>query len=247
MPARVKEHHRIRTLLFLLLLLSLLAVQAMGRQQRPLSSAEVKQASDTSTVLRVVVSLEKRRLWVVGPAGDTLRAAPVAVGSGRRLTWGGKTWRFATPVGVHTVLSTDVEPPWIRPDWAYVELARQRKLKLDSVGSRFPRPLSNGDSLVVRGAEIGIVSAGVFKPWPFDKDIVIGKTLYMPPLGTAYRAQKGVLGPYRLNLGGSVGLHGTSEHESVGKAVTHGCMRLHDDDITWLYLNVHVGTTVYIY
>jgi hypothetical protein len=241
------QHHRIRILLFVLLLLSLLAVQATGRQQRAFTSAEVKQAADTSTMLRVVVSLQKRRLWVVGPAGDTLRAAPVAVGSGRRLTLGGKAWRFATPIGVHTVRSIDVAPLWIRPDWAYVELARQRKLKLDSVGPRFPRALADGDSLVVRGAEIGVVSAGVFKAWPFDKDIVIGKTLYMPPLGTAYRAQKGVLGPYRLNLGGSVGLHGTSEQESIGKAVTHGCMRLTDDDITWLYLNVPVGTKVYIY
>ena len=69
----------------------------------------------------------------------------------------------------------------------------------------------------------------------------------MPPLGTPYRAQAGVLGPYRLNLGGSVGLHGTSEKESIGKAVTHGCVRLHDDDITWLFLNVPIGTKVYIY
>ena len=31
----------------------------------------------------------------------------------------------------------------------------------------------------------------------------------MPPLGSPYRAQPRVLGKYRLNLGGSLGLHGT--------------------------------------
>jgi lipoprotein-anchoring transpeptidase ErfK/SrfK len=29
--------------------------------------------------------------------------------------------------------------------------------------------------------------------------------------------------------------------------VTHGCVRLADDDIEWLYENVPVGTKVYIY
>jgi hypothetical protein len=247
MRARVAEHHRIRLLLLVLLLLAVLGVRALARQQRPLTSAEVMRAADTSSVMRVVVSIAARRLWVISATGDTLRSAPVAVGSGRRLTLGEKTWRFATPVGVHVIRSTEVGPLWIRPDWAYVELARQRRLKLDSVGTRRPRALANGDSLIVRGAEVGVLRDGAFMPWPSDKDIVIGKVLYLPPLGTPYRAQRGVLGPYRLNLGGSIGLHGTADTGSVGKAVTHGCMRLLDEDVTWLYRNVPIGTLVFIY
>ena len=69
----------------------------------------------------------------------------------------------------------------------------------------------------------------------------------MPPPGTPYRAQRGVLGPYRLNLGGFIGPHGTLDKESVCKAVTHGCMRLLDEDVTWLYRNVPIGTLVFIY
>jgi L,D-transpeptidase YbiS len=30
-------------------------------------------------------------------------------------------------------------------------------------------------------------------------------------------------------------------------AATHGCVRLRDDDIEWLYEHVPVGTKVYIY
>ena len=34
---------------------------------------------------------------------------------------------------------------------------------------------------------------------------------------------------------------------SIGKAATHGCMRLRDEDIEWLYQFVPVGTKIYIY
>ncbi len=42
-------------------------------------------------------------------------------------------------------------------------------------------------------------------------------------------------------------LHGTPHAGSIGASVTHGCVRLADDDIQWLYDNVPVGTKVYIY
>lgn len=230
----------------LLMAMLLLGARALGGQVA-MSSADVRSAADTSTQLRVTIDRSARRLWVIGPSGDTLRSASVAVGSGRQLKVGSRTWRFVTPVGVRSVLSTETDPIWIRPDWAFAELARKRKLRLDSVSSRSPVMLANGDSLVVRGREIGVVSDGVFTAWPVEKDIVIGRVLYLPPAGSAYRGERGVLGPYRLNLGNSIGLHGTNDKASIGKAVTHGCIRLHDDDVTWLYLNVPVGTPVFIY
>jgi lipoprotein-anchoring transpeptidase ErfK/SrfK len=237
-----------RVLLVVALLLVLVGVRALADPQTvPLTSAQVRAAADTTQELRVVISLAARRLWVIDSSGDTLRTASVAVGSGRRLTLGGRTWRFATPVGIRRVLSAEVDPVWIRPDWAYVELARQRELRLDSVTSRHPHALAGGDSLVARGGEIGVVRNGAFAAWPFEKDIVIRGVLYMPPVGSPYRMLRGTLGQYRLNLGNAVGLHGTLEKESIGRAVTHGCMRLHDADVEWLYLHVPVGTPVFIY
>ena len=247
MITRAKEHHRIRVLLLLLLLLAVLGVRAMGAQGPPMTSGQVRAAADTSTQLRVVVSLAARRLWVIGPAGDTMRTASVAVGSGRRLTLNGKSWQFATPVGVRRVQSSETDPVWIRPDWAYVELAKEKRLKLDSVTADRPHALAGGDSLVVRGREVGALMDGAFEPWPYEQDIIIGQVLYMPPLGSPYRVVAGVLGKYRLNLGSGIGFHGTLDTESIGKAVTHGCMRLHDGDVEWLYLNVPVGTPVFIY
>ena len=51
----------------------------------------------------------------------------------------------------------------------------------------------------------------------------------------------------RLDLGEGYLLHGTPYKESLGMAATHGCVRLGDEDIEWLYDHVPVGTRVYIY
>ena len=40
---------------------------------------------------------------------------------------------------------------------------------------------------------------------------------------------------------------GTPYKKSIGMAATHGCIRLNDEDIEWLYDHVPVGTKVYIY
>ena len=243
----MKKHHRVRLLLLLLSLLLVLGVRALAVQQA-MTSAEIRAAADSTRALRVIVSVDQRRVWVVSERGDTLRTAPVAVGTGRRLTAAGKVWRFATPRGVRTVLSTEVDPLWIRPDWAYVELARQKRLRLESISAATPKSLGGGRSLVVRGGVIGVLrDSGVFEPWPAGKDVIIAGVLYLPPPGSSYRAVPGVLGRYRLNLGGSIGFHGTLDKESIGRAATHGCMRLHDDDLEWLFLNVPVGTPVFIY
>ena len=51
------------------------------------------------------------------------------------------------------------------------------------------------------------------------------------------------LGAYWLGLSlGSVGIHGTNAPNSVYQRVTHGCIRLHPEDIAALFPQVHVGT-----
>lgn len=53
------------------------------------------------------------------------------------------------------------------------------------------------------------------------------------------------LGRFWIGLtGGSVGIHGTNVPSSIYGAVTHGCMRLHPDDVAWLFPHVRVGITV---
>ena len=42
-------------------------------------------------------------------------------------------------------------------------------------------------------------------------------------------------------------MHGTNQPDTVGRAVSHGCVRLRNEDIAKLYAMVEVGTPVYIY
>jgi lipoprotein-anchoring transpeptidase ErfK/SrfK len=41
-----------------------------------------------------------------------------------------------------------------------------------------------------------------------------------------------------------IGLHGTPNPESVGKAASHGCIRMHNKDVEELFHQVSVGTPV---
>ena len=55
------------------------------------------------------------------------------------------------------------------------------------------------------------------------------------------------LGRFWLGLSaGSVGIHGTNAPSSIYRTATHGCIRLHPDDIARLFARVAVGTVVHV-
>jgi L,D-transpeptidase ErfK/SrfK len=52
------------------------------------------------------------------------------------------------------------------------------------------------------------------------------------------------LGKFWLGLSlGSVGIHGTNAPATIYRSATHGCIRLHPDDIATLFEDVNVGTS----
>lgn len=61
------------------------------------------------------------------------------------------------------------------------------------------------------------------------------------------RRVKGVLGKFRLRLGDGLGIHGTNEPESLGKRATHGCVRVGEKDLAFLFAATDTGTRVYIF
>jgi len=223
------------------------AVRGTPAQSRDTTRAAVERAAQGARALRVVVSTSRRRLWVVRGASDTLRSARVGVASERTLRFAGRTWRFAPPVGIRAVVRRETDPIWIRLDWSYVEVARDHRFRIESLAVDTPRPLSGGGALVVRGRRVGVLRASTFEPWPVDDEIVIDRVLFVPPPWTDNRAMRGILGGYRLDLGDGFGIHGTDDPESVGRAVTHGCLRLGDADLAWVYAHVPTGTRVYIF
>jgi hypothetical protein len=195
---------------------------------------------------RVVISLADRRLWVL-QAADTIMSAPVGVGTGGRLRHQRRLWVFKTPRGVRTVQAKRTDPVWTPPDWNYVEVAKKHGLEVGTIPGR-GRRLEDGRLLTVRDSLVGIVdTTGTFTPLPLDEHIVFGNTLYIPPLGAKNRRIEGELGRYALDTGDGYMLHGTPYQDTVGQRSSHGCIRLRDDDIAWLYENVPVGTKVYIY
>ncbi|MGA9125234.1 MAG: L,D-transpeptidase, partial [Pseudolabrys sp.] len=55
------------------------------------------------------------------------------------------------------------------------------------------------------------------------------------------------LGARAMNLGGTVyRIHGTNAPETIGQAVSSGCFRLVNDDVTDLYSRVPIGTKVLV-
>jgi lipoprotein-anchoring transpeptidase ErfK/SrfK len=200
-----------------------------------------------ATGLRILVSLDDRRLLVLdGP--DTVRVAPVGIGMDSTLVYRGRVWNFRTPRGLRHVRSKEAEPVWVPPEWHYVEVAKARGLRLVTLRPDHPVVLDDGSRVVVQDDEVGLVRPDVpFTPFAHDEEVIWEGTLYIPPIGTKQRRVTGELGPYRLDLGDGYLLHGTPHAESIGEPSSHGCMRLGDDDITWLYVNVPVGTPVYTY
>ncbi len=61
------------------------------------------------------------------------------------------------------------------------------------------------------------------------------------------RFEYGVLGDYALSLGDGYMIHGTLYKRFLGMPVTHGCIRLNDDDLKEVYNALSIGSKVYIY
>ena len=42
-------------------------------------------------------------------------------------------------------------------------------------------------------------------------------------------------------------IHGTNSELSIGEAVSHGCVRMFNEDVARLYALVPIGTPIYIF
>jgi hypothetical protein len=71
--------------------------------------------------------------------------------------------------------------------------------------------------------------------------------LPIPGPGDPSRYEYGVLGDYAMSLGDGYLIHGTLYKRQLGMPVTHGCIRLNDDDLEAVFRALNVGSKVYIY
>ena len=78
--------------------------------------------------------------------------------------------------------------------------------------------------------------------WAFIEE---GKKV--PPPDSPLRKERGTMGKYALDLGDRVMIHGTNDPKSIGRRVSHGCIRLPHSMLKLLWKEVPVGTPVYIF
>jgi lipoprotein-anchoring transpeptidase ErfK/SrfK len=71
--------------------------------------------------------------------------------------------------------------------------------------------------------------------------------LPIPPKDDFSRYEYGVLGDYALAIGDGYMIHGTIYKRFLGMPVTHGCVRLNDEDLEVIYNTLNIGSKVYIF
>ncbi len=170
--------------------------------------------------------------------GQLVFEGVASTGKNTTLTEGGRTMVFRTPIGRFRILSKEKDPKWVPPDWHFIEEARKEGLRV----VRLERGQNIG-GLYVQGSNV--MRDGV--PLPEGQPIVSGEAIVIPPIGTRQRQYPDVLGTHRLNLGDGYALHGTQQVSQLGQSVSHGCVRLHNDDIATLFEMASVGDQVVIY
>lgn len=122
---------------------------------------------------------------------------------------------------------------------------------------RFPVAVGKGYHLRHRDETGGWVfetPTGVFTVGRREEDPVwyapdwfyVEKGLSVPSEDAPSRYFPGEMGEYALYLGDGLAIHGTKVQSSVGRASSHGCMRLSKKGISTVYPLVRVGTKVII-
>lgn len=123
------------------------------------------------------------------------------------------------------------------------------------------------DAVCSTGSDSELISPGGRRRWVFSTPKGVFKVLRkmvapvwlkpdwafieegvpVPPAGSPERREEGVLGMYGLCFGDGYLIHGTLFDRFLGQSVTHGCIRLGDDDLELVYKASGVGTPIYIY
>jgi lipoprotein-anchoring transpeptidase ErfK/SrfK len=187
--------------------------------------------------LVITVSTAENRVYA-RRKGQLVFEAICSTGKNTTLVTGGETKVFRTPIGRFRIRSKEENPMWVPPDWHYIEEAQNSGLR----AVRLDYGECIGD-LCARGREV--YSNG----WPVEGGqlLVRGGAVVIPPVGTRARQFPEVLGTHRLNLGDGYALHGTQAVKLLGQNVSHGCVRLKNEDIAQLYQMASVGDEVIIY
>ncbi len=240
----------------------------LDTMQSRLQSLAQETQDQPDTGQTIIVSTAENKVWM-RRNGQTVFEAVCSTGKGTTLAVDGKTLVFDTPIGKLHVISKEENPLWVPPDWHYVEEAKKNGMRVVHLNPGDEIDADTGDPakaaskgfwssifgsgggtkriLKVKNDTVVEVDNGVERELPPGTMITAGNAVVVPPVTTPQRHFDKVLGKYRLELGNGYGIHGTDEPDKLGQSVSHGCVRLGDDDIARLYAMANVGGTVIIY
>jgi len=145
--------------------------------------------------------------------------------------------------------------PYILVDTArnHLYVKRQQEVVLDAIastgsGTILDKP-GDGNSQWVFDTPRGefLVQSKLTNPVWVKPDWAFIEEGLMVPKNPAERVEQGVLGEYALGFGKGYFIHGTLYTRLLGKNVTHGCIRLNDDDLKSVYQFARVGTPIMIF
>lgn len=145
-----------------------------------------------------------------------------------------------------------------------IHLAENRLLVVEGDRVAWSAPVGTGTGFRLEAAGRSwqfSTPRGVFRVQRKEKDPVwikpdwafIKEGQPVPPLDSPLRRQEGMLGTTALYIGYELAIHGTDKPELVlqpdpdERRVSHGCIRMTNEDVRSLYYLVEVGTPVLIY
>lgn len=145
-----------------------------------------------------------------------------------------------------------------------IRLAENRLLLVDGRDVVWSAPVATGTGFRLEGADGSWAfdtPRGVFRVERKEKDPVwimpdwafVEAGVPVPPPGSPERRREGMLGSTALYIGHELAIHGTNRPELVlepdpeARRVSHGCIRMTDEDARRLFHHVDVGTLVLIY
>lgn len=98
-------------------------------------------------------------------------------------------------------------------------------------------PVAIGSSAHPTPETEGMITSIEWNPWWYPPESEWAKNEMDTPPGP-----KNPLGPVKIRLGGDILIHGTSSEKSVGRPVSHGCMRMYNKDavdLAWFLQKTH--------
>jgi len=154
-----------------------------------------------------------------------------------------KKFEALGPKGVYIVIDTGANRFYLKKG---AEIVRQG---LVSTGSGDILPDPSGKRQWVFDTPRGeyAVKSKVENPYWVKPDWAFIEEGEPIPKNKDDRVVSGELGDYALGFGSGYFLHGTLYTRLLGRNVTHGCVRIGDEDLKFLFKSSLIGTKIFIY